>query len=162
MSIRNSDEALYISKTERSVILWMEHSHLVTGNIFIAPYSQIYEEGPEDPVEVFSRANPFLTLKDTDEQISFVNFRTIMRASYAVNDDDMRESHPTLDIAVRVNIVGGETFEGVIRECLSDTHARLSDYINLGNVKFIKLYTGYGTDVMLFNKLFITQIEEVI
>lgn len=152
-------EALRIPKRLKQVTLWVHPEGRVVGSLFLHPQSA-RGSGEEQPFEVLNHGSPFVVLRCDDPQgIRFYSKRAIVRVAY--HDTGPAEQIPGLvSLACSLHMMDGALLSGIIKEALPPEHARLYDYINIDDQRFIKLYTGEG-GLCLVNKAYIVRITPV-
>lgn len=144
---------LHIAKAQRQVEMWVHPEGLVKGAIFV----RVGEDNmtQEDPRYVLNADKPFLVLyRDKPEEVRFYNRSAIIRVEF--EDKKPADSSVTV-IPCRINMMDGSVIDGEIIEMLPPDHARLYDYLNQAQDRFIRLYTG-KTQVCMVNKNYIIQV----
>jgi len=143
-----------ITKAQKQVEMWVHPEGLVKGAIFV----RVGEDNAaqEDPRYVLNTDKPFLVLYRTGpEEYRFYNRSAIVRVEY---EDSRPASDTETVIACRVHLMDGSIIDGEIIETLPPDHARLYDYLNQANDRFIRIYIG--TDqVCMVNKNYIIQVS---
>lgn len=144
---------LRIAKAQKQVSMWVHPEGLVKGAIFVT----IGEDNrtQEDPRYVLNADKPFLVLyREHPEEMRFYNRSAIVRVEF---DSDKPDDKGTTVIPCRVNMMDGSIIDGEIIEVLPSDHARLYDYLNQAQERFIRLYTG-DTQVCMVNKNYIIKV----
>jgi len=144
---------LRIAKTLQQVSMWVHPEGLVKGAIFIAMGE---DQAPqEDPRQVLNADKPFLVLcRENPDEIRFYNRAAIVRVEY--DDDTPREKTATV-IPCRIELMDGSALTGEIVETLPEQHARLYDYLNKSQERFIRVFTT-ATQVCMVNKNYIIKV----
>lgn len=145
---------LRIAKAQKQVEMWVHPEGLVKGAIFVRMGDD--NATHEDPRYVLNADKPFLVLYRTKpEEIRFYNRSSIVR----VNFEDKRPTNGTETvISCRLHLMDGSVIDGEIIETLPPDHARLYDYLNQANDRFLRIYTGQ-TEVCMVNKHYIIQVS---
>ena len=146
-------ETLKVKKTLQEVIMWVHPEGQVHGALYVSVDKQA--QPVEDPHSVLNNNWPFLVLRRRDpDELRFYNRGSIIRVEY----DQARPNDPaTVDIPCRILMMDGAVFEGEISEVLPPERARLYDYLNQANDRFLRVYLDEGR-VCLLNKSYIIQV----
>lgn len=148
-----ADKPLRIAKARRQVSMWVHPEGLVKGAIFVTVGSD--NETQEDPRYVLNADKPFLVLyREKPEEVRFYNRSSIVRVEY--EGDKPTDDNATV-IRCRLNLMDGSVLDGEIIEVLPADHSRLYDYLNQGQERFIRLFTG-ESQVCMVNKNYIIQV----
>ncbi len=144
-------ESLKIEKRLKEVTLWIHPEGKVLGHLFVRPQSPD-SAGEEEPADVLNGPEPFVVLQREAEGIRFYGKNSIVRVEYEVEDSiafpDLEPLHCTL------RMMDGFHIQGMIRRPLPPDRARLIDYLNLTNERFVKVDSSDGR-VYLINKPYI-------
>lgn len=135
--------------------MWVHPEGLVKGAIFV----RVGEDNStqEDPRHVLNADKPFLVLcREQPDEVRFYNRSAIVRVEF---EDSKPAGNPATVIPCRVNMMDGSVVDGEIIEILPPDHARLYDYLNQAQDRFIRLYTG-ETQVCMVNKNYIIQVTD--
>jgi len=144
---------LRIAKALRQVSMWVHPEGLVKGAIYVTVGEDSTSQ--EDPRYVLNAEKPFLVLyRQNPDEVRFYNRSSIVRVEY---EDKKPVDNKTTKIPCRVNMMDGSIINGEIIEVLPDDHARLYDYLNNTQERFIRLYTS-DTQVCMVNKNYIIQV----
>ena len=148
-------DALKIPKIKRQVSMWVHPEGQVIGSLFLRAQS-VNHAGVEEPLEVLNKDKAFIVL-DRDEagQIRFYNRNAIIRVEY--DEDIPPVGIEQKIISCQLTMMDGALFNGEIRETLAPDRARLFDYLNHENARFIKLYTDTN-QICLVNKSYIINV----
>lgn len=144
---------LRIAKALRQVSMWVHPEGLVKGAIFV----RIGEDNAtqEDPRDVLNADKPFLVLcRENPEEVRFYNRSAVVRVEY---EAQRPENDAGTVIPCRLHLMDGSLIEGEIIEVLHPNHARLYDYLNQAEDRFIRLYTS-DNQVCMVNKNYIIQV----
>lgn len=146
--------SLKIAKTLQQVRLWVHPEGLVYGSLYLSVGED--EQAVEDPLTVLNRDWPFLVLKRKNpDEIRFYNRSSIIRVEY--EEATPEDSHIT-SISCHIVMMDGSTIDGMIHEELPSDRARLYDYLNQENNRFLKVYTADNL-VCLLNKSYVIQVR---
>lgn len=144
---------LRIAKALRQVNMWVHPEGLVKGAIFVTVGEDNTTQ--EDPRYVLNADKPFLVLyRENPDEVRFYNRSAIVRVEYEGTKpiDDKATVIPC-----RINMMDGSVLDGEIIEMLPSDHARLYDYLNQGQERFIRLYTT-DSQVCMVNKNYIIKV----
>ncbi len=140
-----------IPKQLRQVSLWIHPEGLVLGSLFLS-YHTRNGAGLEEPFEVLNEATPFVVLqRHRPDELRFYNKRAIVRVEYQEDETPCHEGLTTLHC--QLAMMDGSYLAGTVRHLLPPANARLYDYLNLTNERFVRLYVEGG--VCLVNKAYI-------
>ncbi len=135
--------------------MWVHPEGQVMGSLFLREQS-VNHAGVEEPIEVLNKDTAFIVLeREVDEQICFYNRNAIIRLEYE-QTPSAGEAELKI-IPCRLTMMDGALFDGEIRETLAPDRARLFDYLNHANARFIKLYID-NNQVCLVNKSYIIKV----
>jgi hypothetical protein len=149
-------EALRIPKLLKPVTLWVHPEGRVVGSLFLHPQSA-RGLGEEQPFEVLNHVVPFVVVRCDDPQgIRFYSKRAIVRVEYR-ETQPLAESPGQVCLDCSLYMMDGALLSGIIKEALPPGQARLYDYININDQRFIKLHTG-DSGLCLVNKAYIVRI----
>lgn len=152
-----SKNILKINKLLKEVTLWVHPEGPVSGSLFLEPDdSHKTAEAPED---VLNQEAPFVVLKSNlDDSVRFYNRASIIRANYP---DSTHKSDPAnQQFQCKLLMMDGSMIDGHINENLQPDYARLYDYLNTSQQRFIKIDTG-DEETCLVNKSYIIQVTEL-
>jgi len=150
-------KTLKVPKTEKEVSLWVNPDGMVKGSLFLLDQSSKHS-GPEQPIEVLNDNSPFAVVRlHNPEQVRFYNRSSIIRVEYQ-QESPAEAKSDTVVIPCAIHMMDGSMLEGTIRETLPPEHARLFDYLNKAETRFIRLYLS-DTDLCLINKTFINYVN---
>jgi len=147
-----STNTLKLPTKHKKVKLWVHPAGAVVGSLFI----HNNENGEDQAVlDILNQPEPFIVFQvDTPDEIRFYNRQTIIRIEY--NDKDaISESAKTLYCLI--HMMDGSLIEGTIKEALPPEHARLYDYLNIQDSRFLKIFVD-DDEVCLINKAYINQV----
>jgi hypothetical protein len=146
-------DLLKIPKKLKPVTMWVHPEGRVVGSLFLRPQSPNAPR-EEEPLEVLNSVDPFLVLKrDGPDELRFYNKSSVVRVEY-------QEDVPVVPVNVAplectLHLMDGSLIPGTIRKVLPPDRARLYDYLNLCDERFVKLYCDDGS-VCVVNKAYIT------
>jgi hypothetical protein len=145
-------ESLKIEKKLKEVTLWVHPEGKVVGFLYVRPQSPESAQ-EEEPSEILNGPQPFVVLqREAPEGIRFYNKNSIVRVDYT-----RPEGNSLLDVEplpCTLQLMDGSHIEGVIRRPLPPDRARLLDYLNLTDERFVKV-DGEDSQIFLVNKPYI-------
>lgn len=148
-----AEKPLKIAKALREVSMWVHPEGLITGAIYVAVGEDNLSQ--EDPRNVLNTDKPFLVLKrQQPDEVRFYNRASIVRVEY---DDTGSIDEEATILPCRVSLMDGSVIDGRIIEVLPRDHARLYDYLNQTQERFLRLYTA-ETTVCMLNKSYIIKV----
>jgi hypothetical protein len=126
----------------------------LTGEIFLHAMSR-FRLAPQDPAEFFNDSDQYFVLAPTyDERI------LVSKSSVAVAETPLPSSEPddALDgahvgLGVEVGVIGGVTCAGWLFPEKTPGRARLLDYLNSYNTRFLVLYDSQKTTLVNRNSV---------
>lgn len=145
-------DRLRIPKQLKQVTLWVHPEGRVVGFLFLRPQSA-NRPGAEEPPEVLNTPEPFLVLKrEGPEELRFYNKASVVRVEYA---EEEAEALPIVEpLSCTLHLMDGSLIAGTIRKALPPDRARLFDYLNLQDERFVKIACDDGS-VCVVNKAYI-------
>lgn len=150
-----NNENLKIPKKLQTVTLWVHPEGRVVGSIFLTEKSPDYG-GTETPLNVLNRCESFLVFKIKDpDELRFYNIKSVIRVEYEDADDRDAKVDP---MECHLHMMDGSLIQGTILESLPPDHARLLDYLNQSDERFIKVHMEDGL-VYLINKSYINHVH---
>jgi len=150
--------SLKIPKTTRQVRLWVHPEGLVVGSLFVREQN-LEQENPEEPQDVLNQESPFVVLlRQQPDELRFYNRNSIVRVMYPQSQGGSTAGMQVLPC--QLTLMDGALLNGEIREALPPERARLFDYLNQDNCRFIKLYTDDG-EICLVNKSYVNHVTTV-
>lgn len=149
-----AEKPLRIAKALCQVSMWVHPEGLVSGAIYLTIGED--NETKEDPKYVLNDSSPFLVLKRSKPAgLRFYNRSSIVRVEYQeTKPNDVKYTI----LPCRITMMDGSVITGDIMEVLPDDHARLYDYLNRADTRFIRLFTD-DTQVCMVNKSYIIQVS---
>jgi hypothetical protein len=146
---------LKIPKKLKQVTLRVHPDGTVIGSFFLSHHRK-RTSGAEEPIDVLNQSHPFVVVqREEPDELRFYNKASIVRVEYD------EEFSPQLDnitpLYCRLHMMDGSLIDGCIRRPLPPDHARLSDYLNLTEERFIKMHTK-GGQLWLVNKSYIVYV----
>ncbi|VAW91529.1 hypothetical protein MNBD_GAMMA23-1037 [hydrothermal vent metagenome] len=147
-----SKDTLKLPTKQKNVQLWVHPSGQVVGSLFIRHNDDGHDEAVLD---ILNRNEPFVVFQvDMPNEIRFYNRQSIIRIEYS-DKGVIAESAQTLYCTI--HMMDGTLVEGTIKEALPPEHARLYDYLNKQDNRFLKIYVD-DDEVCLINKSYINQV----
>lgn len=146
-------DLLKIPKKLKPVTLWVHPEGRVIGSLFLRPQSPNAPRD-EEPLELLNTVDPFLVLKrEGPDELRFYNKSSVVRVEYV-------EDVPILpgnvgSLTCTLHLMDGSLIAGTIRKELPPDRARLFDYLNLHDERFVKIYCD-DHSVCAVNKAYIT------
>ncbi|MFP4161158.1 MAG: hypothetical protein ACLFSK_04120 [Ectothiorhodospira sp.] len=148
-------DALKIPKKRKPVKAWVHPDGLVLGSLFVHLQSA-HRAGEEEPAEVLNGPEPFFVMEcGTAREARFYNKHSVVRLEYTV--DGIPLADYAVHLRARLHLMDGSNLDGVIREMLDPQKARLFDYINIHEHRFVRLFLS-ETEVALVNKAYIVRV----
>jgi hypothetical protein len=148
-------DILKIPKTLKQVTLWVHPEGQVVGAVFVRTQSTVMAR-EEEPAEVLNQPDPFLILQlgqsEDQESVRFYNKASIVRMEY--RDEQLLDLPEMVSLGCTLYLMDGSRFAGQIRK---PDRARLFDYLNLTEERFVKIELGDG-DICLVNKSYIVSV----
>jgi hypothetical protein len=149
-----AEKPLRIAKALCQVNMWVHPEGLVHGAVYVTIGED--NETTEDPKYVLNEDSPFLVLKrNKPEGLRFYNRSAIVRVEY--EEQRPRDTKYTV-LPCRATMMDGSVIVGEIIEVLPDDHARLYDYLNRSDTRFIRLFTDTN-QVCMVNKSYVIQVS---
>jgi hypothetical protein len=146
---------LKIPKKLTQVTLHIHPEGTVVGAFFLSHRRQRASYA-EEPLDVLNQASPFVVVKRQEpDELRFYNKASIVRVEY--NAESAPELDNLMPLHCRLHMMDGSLIDGCIRRLLPPDHARLSDYLNLHEERFIQLHTTNGK-LWLVNKSYIVYV----
>ncbi|MGA7802143.1 MAG: hypothetical protein WCC36_15165 [Gammaproteobacteria bacterium] len=150
-----SNDLLRIPKHPSPVTLWVHPEGQVHGSIFVREQS-VNHAGPETPLEVLNQADPFLVVqRESPEELRFYNRSAIVRVDYL--EQDPFELPGAVSLPCEVHMMDGSLVRGTIREPLAADRARLFDYLNRSEERFLSVHVA-DSGVCLVNKSYVIHV----
>lgn len=136
-------DRLITPKKLRQVTLWVHPEGRVVGFLFLRPMSAT-RPGEEEPLEVLYTADPFLVLKrDSPDELRFYNKSSVVRVEY---QEDVSALLPNIEpLPCTLHLMDGSLITGTISKALHPDRARLFDYLNLHDERFLKIDYNEGS-----------------
>lgn len=149
-----TNEHLIVPKTLKQVTLWVHPEGRVIGGIYLRKHSSTHA-GEELPLEALNRPEPFIVFKREDpNELRFYSRKSIIRVEYPGKDNQITRAIRPLPC--RLQMMDGSLISGTIEEPLHPNKARLLDYLNGTEDRFIKL--NVDTNTALINKSYIIHV----
>ena len=146
-----STNNLKLPTKQKPVTMWVHPSGPIIGSLFI------HKDNGQDQaiLDILNQTEPFVVFQvDTPNEVRFYNRQSIIRIEY--NDKDaISDSAQTLYCII--HMMDGSQIDGTIKEALPPEHARLYDYLNQQENRFLKIYVS-DDEVCLINKSYINQV----
>jgi hypothetical protein len=135
--------------------MWIHPEGQVIGSIYLRKQS-IRHAGPEQPLEAFNHEEPFIVfMRDQPNEMRFYNRRAIIRVEFSGKDYQVTQA--LSPIHCEIHLMDGSLITGKIEEPLHPIKARLLDYLNYSDGKFIKISSNENT--VLVNKAYIVRVH---
>jgi len=143
---------LKVPKKLKEVTLWVHPEGVVLGHLFVRLQSS-ESAGEEEPAEVLNGPEPFVVLRrEPSGEIRFYNKNSIVRVEHETDNPPTFAVQDPLECTLRM--MDGSHVEGTIRRPLRPDRARLLDYLNLTEERFVKV-DSTDDRVYLVNKAYI-------
>jgi hypothetical protein len=151
-------DALKVPKTEKRVTLWVHPEGRVVGSLFLHTQSMNHA-GPQEPLETLNQDDAFLVLKrEQPDELRFYNRASIVRVEYPADYQPLVPD--TTALPCRLQLMDGALITGTIQEPLAPDRARLYDYLNRSDERFIRI-EAESDMVYLINKSYIIHATEL-
>jgi hypothetical protein len=137
-----------IEKQRLAVTLKLLGGVSVRGHVFLGPTARGYHDG-EDPVRVFNAPEPFLPIELESGEVLLVaknRVEEVWGMTLAAEDDVRLASARSMRLEVR--LAGGSAHCGCVAVELPAQQARLLDFLNQHDARFLTLHTPEGTRLL--------------
>ncbi len=149
---------LRVSKTQKEVSLWVHPEGRVSGAIYLRGESAEYAK--ERASEAFNQTSPFIVLSCMGpDNTRFYSKRGIVRIEYE-DADERPVTEGVAEFGCSLTMMDGSTITGTIIEVLKPESARLYDYLNITEHRFIKIHLQ-NNEICLINKAYIVRVTPV-
>ena len=148
-----------IETIRQAVILTMLGGEELRGHIFIH-FSSRRPFELEDVSELFNSEEPFFPLSLENEEVILVSKARVAEVAvdHSADRSDYRQSDaPAATALLQIVLVGGEVRLGAIRLEARPDRARILDYLNRLNARFLTLYTS--NEARLINRSLIDRVR---
>jgi len=147
-----------VETVRRSVALTMIGGEILRGSVFIHSSSQRPFE-LEDVSELFNSAEQFFPLELETEEVILVSKARVAEVADAGGQDSDRPptGSPAPTALLQVALIGGDVRVGSIRLEARPDRARVLDYLNRLNARFLTLYTS--NEARLINRSLIDRVR---
>ena len=153
-----ASDALKIPKKRIPVKVWVHPDGLVLGEIFVHLQSSRHD-GEEEPAEMLNGSDAFFVMRSRSGELRFYNKHAVVRLEYSAQVARL-EAGCASCLQARLHLMDGSCLEGTIQEVLPPGNARLYDYINIFDQRFVRLFLPDET-VALVSKAYIVRVEEL-
>lgn len=151
-------DALKVPKTRKKVTLWVHPEGQVVGSLFLHTQSAEHA-GPQEPLETLNRPDAFLVLeRESPDELRFYNRASIVRVEYPAEQPPLVPG--TTDLLCRLQLMDGALITGTIREAMAPDRARLYDYLNRPEERFVRVEVE-PDKIYLVNKSYIIHATEL-
>lgn len=152
-----ASDLLKVPKTQRKVTLWVHPEGQVIGHMFLNKYSSEHA-GEQQPLETLNQTEAFVVLRrEQPDEVRFYNRASIVRVEF---DDDTNAHPEAKPYDCRLQLMDGSLITGTVCQPLPPDRARLYDYLNRTDDRFIKLALD-GTTACLVNKSYIIHATDL-
>jgi hypothetical protein len=147
-----------IETVRRAVALTMIGGEELRGNVFIH-FSSYRPFELEDVSELFNSEEPFFPLELETEEVILISKARVaeLAAAGEYAGDQPIKGTPTPTALLQVLLIGGELRVGSIRLEARADRARVLDYLNRLNARFLTLYTS--NEARLINRSLIERVR---
>jgi hypothetical protein len=148
-----------VETVRRSVALTMIGGEIVRGSVFIHSSSQRPFE-LEDVSELFNATEQFFPLELETEEVILVSKARVAEVTDAGGGDASDQpptGSPAPTALLQVVLIGGDVRVGSIRLEARPDRARVLDYLNRLNARFLTLYTS--NEARLINRSLIDRVR---
>ena len=150
-----SNDLLRIPKNPSPVTLWVHPEGQVRGSLFVRQQS-VNHAGQETPLEVLNQTEAFLVIqRESPDELRFYNRSAIVRVDYL--EQEPFELPGAVSLPCEVHMMDGSLITGTVREPLAADRARLFDYLNRSEERFLKVHVD-GNGVCLVNKSYVIHV----
>ena len=148
-----------VETVRRSVSLTMIGGEILRGSVFIHSSSHRPFE-LEDVSELFNSGEQFFPLELETEEVILVSKARVAEVTDGGGEDasdQPRSGSPAPTALLQVVLIGGEVRVGSIRLEARPDRARVLDYLNRLNARFLTLYTS--NEARLINRSLIDRVR---
>ncbi len=160
MQLTSKAANLYrVETVRRSVALTMMGGEILRGSVFIHSSSQRPFE-LEDVSELFNSSEQFFPLELETEEVILVSKARVAEVADAGGEDASDQppsGSPAPTALLQVVLMGGDVRVGSIRLEARPDRARVLDYLNRLNARFLTLYTS--NEARLINRSLIDRVR---
>lgn len=148
-----AEHAWVVPKALKQVRMWIHPEGQVLAGIYLVA-THPGELPAELPIDLLNQHTPFLACQCHGGELRFYNKNALVRMEY----ESEAECAMATDVTLRgeFGLMDGSVFVGDIRENLPPERRRLLDYLNVHMERFIRVFLGEDT-VVLINKAYIVR-----
>ena len=148
-----------IEKSRSPVVIKTHSGETITGEMFLQPFVRP-DGGTERPWDILNSADPFFPVAMSDGELFLIAKEQVLELSTDVGRDEYDErSTLARPAVVEVRLISGETHAGAIFLELPAEHARLLDFLNRDDERFLTLH---GSEhVLLINRRMIERVRPI-
>ncbi|HKK13841.1 MAG TPA: hypothetical protein VKA14_04195 [Gammaproteobacteria bacterium] len=151
-----SDERLRVPKSLTEVTFWVHPEGRVVGEMFLRQQS-VSHAGPETPAEVLNGEDDFLAVRRSDpEEVRFYHRSAVIRVEYTAEVE--ADLPGVVSLPCQLHMMDGSLIDGIVREPLAPDRARLFDYLNRKQERFLRIFPDART-ACLVNKSYIIRVS---
>jgi hypothetical protein len=129
-------EDLRVEKRQEQVVLFMADGVIIEGMAFLSLYAMNHG-GEQTVLDLLLEDSPFLPLKSQNGEFCLVRKGMISHLRCSIEE----EVPACSEREVRINFLGNESLQGMIKTYLPKHSSRLSDYLNVVS-EFFPLFSG--------------------
>ncbi len=132
-----------IEKVRRRVSVTLAGGVVLGGDVFLQPTAR-YRAGPQEPVELFNEAEPFLPLATDGDDLVLIAKRQVVTVEFAAESADT-PTDGVPDVDIRCVFADGSECAGALHMEVRASRSRLLDFLNEDSHRFLVLRSGAVT-----------------
>ncbi len=150
-----TNNVLTVPKIQKQVALWIHPEGKVIGELYLRQQSTSHA-GEEQPSEALEDAESFVVVHVRQtEEVRFYNLSSIIRVEY--REHEAAPNPEPRELPCQLHLMDGSMVIGKVREALHPERARLLDYLNEKQRRFVKVYVD-DAEVCLVNKAYVIRV----
>jgi hypothetical protein len=129
-----------IEKSRSPVVIKTHSGETITGEMFLQPFARP-DGATERPGDILNGKEPFFPVAMSDGELILVAKEQVLELTTDVGRDEYDErSKMARPAVIEVRLISGETHAGAIFLELPVEHARLLDFLNREDERFLTLH----------------------
>jgi hypothetical protein len=136
-----------IEKTRRRITVTLAGGKRMEGDVFLQP-SVRYRLGPEAPLELLNDTDPFFPLAVVDDAPLMIAKDRVVRVEYTTVADDTPPERLATGVELQFVLSDGTTIEGVVYLEVRAERARVLDFFNTYDGRFLPITRGEVTSLI--------------